>query len=296
MSENQDKISESNQDKTSSFDYMLDFATSSAISRVNVKILVIYLPIFWLSGILAMIFWYEWTNNAGGIRLITMLIFLPYALFSMYFIFIFSSLFFCKIFLTLINLIHKPKEGIFIAEKGNKDFEFWCLRIELKKLAIWLLRNCPMPWIDVMAFKWFGVDMDYSSHLQDSWTDMEFIKFGRKVLVGQGAVVMSSMVVGKYLIVKKVIFDDYCVIGGQDVISPGTIVGKDTVVGALGMTNFNQILEDGWIYFGIPSRKLKPNKYAESRRDLVREVDVDDAKTYEVEHDVNIDEDKKDLV
>ena len=296
MSENQDKISESNQDKTSSFDYMLDFTTSSAISRVNVKILVIYLPIFWLSGILAMIFWYEWTNNAVGIRLITMLIFLPYALFSMYFIFIFSSLFFCKIFLTLINLIHKPKEGIFIAEKGNKDFEFWCLRIELKKLAIWLLRNCPMPWIDVMAFKWFGVDMDYSSHLQDSWTDMEFIKFGRKVLVGQGAVVMSSMVVGKYLIVKKVIFDDYCVIGGQDVISPGTIVGKDTVVGALGMTNFNQILEDGWIYFGIPSRKLKPNKYAESRRDLVREVDVDDAKTYEVEHDVNIDEDKKDLV
>ena len=296
MSENQDKISESNQDKTSSFDYMLDFATSSAISRVNVKILVIYLPIFWLSGILAMIFWYEWTNNAVGIRLITMLIFLPYALFSMYFIFIFSSLFFCKIFLTLINLIHKSKEGIFIAEKGNKDFEFWCLRIELKKLAIWLLRNCPMPWIDVMAFKWFGVDMDYSSHLQDSWTDMEFIKFGRKVLVGQGAVVMSSMVVGKYLIVKKVIFDDYCVIGGQDVISPGTIVGKDTVVGALGMTNFNQILEDGWIYFGIPSRKLKPNKYAESRRDLVREVDVDDAKTYEVEHDVNIDEDKKDLV
>jgi hypothetical protein len=296
LSENQDKISESNQDKTSSFDYMLDFTTSSAISRVNVKILVIYLPIFWLSGILAMIFWYEWTNNAVGIRLITMLIFLPYALFSMYFIFIFSSLFFCKIFLTLINLINKSKEGIFIAEKGNKDFEFWCLRIELKKLAIWLLRNCPMPWIDVMAFKWFGVDMDYSSHLQDSWTDMEFIKFGRKVLVGQGAVVMSSMVVGKYLIVKKVIFDDYCVIGGQDVISPGTIVGKDTVVGALGMTNFNQILEDGWIYFGIPSRKLKPNKYAESRRDLVREVDVDDAKTYEVEHDVNIDEDKKDLV
>jgi hypothetical protein len=296
LSENQDKNSENNTDKTSRFDYMLDFTTSSAISRVNVKILVIYLPIFWLSGILDMIFWYEWTNNAGGIRLITMVIFLPYAIFCMYFIFIISSLFFCKIFLTLINLFHKPKEGIFIAEKGNKDFEFWCLRIELKKLAIWLLRNCPMPWLDVMAFKWFGIDMDYSSHLQDSWTDMEFIKFGRKVLVGQGAVVMSSMVVGKYLIVKKVIFDDYCVIGGQDVISPGTIVGKDTVVGALGMTNFNQVLEDGWIYFGIPSRKLKPNKYAESRRDLVREVDVDDAKSYEVEHDVNIDEDKKDLV
>ncbi|HEY0089756.1 MAG TPA: hypothetical protein VGB37_12990 [Candidatus Lokiarchaeia archaeon] len=296
MSKNQDKKSENSMDKTSSFDYNLDFTTSSAISRVNIKILVIYLPIFWLSGILAMIFWYEWTNNAEGIRLITMLVFLPYALFCMYFIFIFSSLFFCKIFLTLIILIHKPKEGIFIAEKGNKDFEFWCLRIELKKLAIWLLRNCPMPWIDVMAFKWFGVDMDYSSHLQDSWTDMEFIKFGRKVLVGQGAVVMSSMVVGKYLIVKKVIFDDYCVIGGQDVISPGTIVGKDTVVGALGMTNFNQVLEDGWIYFGFPSKKFKPNKYAESRRDLVREVDVDDAKAYEVEHDVNIDEDKKDLV
>ena len=70
--------------------------------------------------------------------------------------------------LVLVNLIHKPKEGIFRAEIGNADFEFWCLRIELKKLALWLIRNCPLPWIDVIAFKWFGMQVDTSSHLNDA--------------------------------------------------------------------------------------------------------------------------------
>jgi len=40
-------------------------------------------------------------------------------------------------------------------------------------------------------------------------------------MIGQGAVVMSSMVVGKYLIIKKVILDDYTVVGGMACVSPG---------------------------------------------------------------------------
>jgi len=138
--------------------------------------------------------------------------------------------------------------------------------------------------------------MDFSSHLNDAWCDTEFIEMGRKVMVGQGAVIMSSMVVGKYLFIKKTIFDDYTVVGGQDSVAPGTIIGKDSVIGALSITNYCQVLEDGWIYFGIPCIKLKENKYAESKRDFIRKVDVDEEKKYEIEHEVNIDEDKKDLL
>ena len=95
---------------------------------------------------------------------------------------------------------------------------------------------------------------------------------------------------------KKVIFDDYTVVGGQDTIAPGTIIGKDSVIGALSITNYGQILEYGWIYFGIPCIKLKENKYAESKRDFIRKVDVDEEKKYEIKHEVNIDEDKKVLL
>jgi carbonic anhydrase/acetyltransferase-like protein (isoleucine patch superfamily) len=104
------------------------------------------------------------------------------------------------------------------------------------------------------------------------------------------------MVLGKYLLIKDVIFDDYVMVGGHTTIAPGTIVGKETLVAAISSTTYNQILDPGWIYIGNPVIRLKPNKYAEERRDIITKMDVDEEKKIEVIHEVNIDEDKKDLI
>ena len=277
-------------------DLALDFTTSSAISRINIKFLAVYLPIFWLAGLMVCIFWYEYTKGAqDGLKFSTIL-FLPIALLFMVYIFILGCLLFSKLLLILINLIHKPKEGIFLAQIRDTDYEFWMLRKELKKIVLWLLRNSPLPWIDVLGFRWFGLNIDFSSHLNDAWVDAEFVNFGRKVLIGQGATVMSSMVVGKYLIIKKVIFDDYVMVGGHTTIAPGTIIGNDGMIAAISNTIYDQVLEPAWVYFGIPGIKLRENRYAEERRDIIIKRDVDGAKKFEMEHEVNIDEDKKDLI
>ncbi len=273
-------------------DLRIDFTTSSAISRVNIKFLLVYIPIFWLAGMFITVIFYTFTYYVQYWPI--MAFFLPAILVFMLFMFILACFFFTELFLILINLFHKPVEGVFKAEKGSKDFEFWCLRTEIKKIVLWLMRNSPIPWMDILAFKWFGVEMNLSSSLYDSWTDAEFIKFGRSVIVGQGATVMSSMVIGKYLIIKKVIFDDYAMVGGQSIVAPGTIVGKDSVVGAVSTTTYNQVLEPGWIYFGIPVIKLKPNKYAEQRRDILTKRDVDAETKFQVEHEVNVEKNKKD--
>lgn len=293
--------SEMEEENQNDEDFQIDFISSSAISKVSLKFLVFYVIIFWTSGLVIAAYTYEYFKNlppfqTDWIMWLPTLILLPWFLFSSIFIFLFSCIFVSKLLIVLINLIHEPKEGVFRAEEGDKDFEFWRLRIEIKKIAMWLARNCPIPYIDALAYRWFGVNMDFSSHLNDAWCDMEFISFGRKTMVGQAAVIMSSMVIGKYLIIKKVIIDDYCVVGGQSTISPGTYYGHDVVTGALSYTNHNQTLEDGWIYFGMPVIKLKENKYAETARDKIRKVVVDDGKKYYVEQDVNIDEDKKHLV
>ncbi|GAH01754.1 unnamed protein product, partial [marine sediment metagenome] len=149
---------------------------------------------------------------------------------------------------------------------------------------------------DVLAFRWFGIRMDFSSHLNDAWCDAEFVDFGRNVLIGQGATVMSSMVVGKYLIIKRVIFEDYALVGGQTTIAPGTIMGHDSLIGALSTTTYNQVLAPNWIYFGIPGIKLKKNKYAQIRRDIITKRSVDDETKIEMITEVNIDDDKKKLV
>ncbi len=273
-------------------DLKIDFTTSSAISRVNIKFLVVYLPIFWLSGMIDTIIFYTFISYVPNGFL--MIFFLPAMIFIMWFVFIMGCFFFSKLFLVLINLIHKPKEGIFKAEIGDTDFEFWCLRTELKKIVLWLIRNWPIPWMDILAFKWFGIRMTLSSSLYDSWCDGEFITFGRRVLVGQGASINSSMVLGKYLIIKRVICGDYSLVGGQSTIAPGSIIGKEAFVSAISNTVYNQILEPGWIYLGIPVIKFKKNKYASERRDIIIKRDINDQMKFEMEHEVNIDEDKND--
>ena len=283
-----------NEDKDDDSEFIIDFTTSSAINRVSLKFLVVYIPIFWFSGLVVATLWYGYTISP--IWWIIKLLFLPLLLLAFSFLFIFSCLFFSKLLLIFINLIHLPKEGIFRTKKGDTDFEFWRLRTEIKKIALWLIRNWPLPWIDVVAFRWFGIRMDFSSHLNDAWCDAEFISFGKNVTIGQGAAIMSSMVVGNYLIIKSVRFDDYSLIGGQSTIAPGTHFGEDTVLGAVSVTTLNQDLEAGWIYSGIPARKLKPNKYAEMRRDIIHKVDVDEEEKIETEHDVNIEDDKKHLI
>ncbi|MFW9947865.1 MAG: hypothetical protein ACFFDX_13660 [Candidatus Odinarchaeota archaeon] len=275
-------------------DYTIDFVTSSAISRISIKFLAIYIPILWVSGYMAVAVFFDVSTLIDN-WILTMFL-LPFWLFILYFIFIFGIAIFSKAFLLIVNMVHRPREGVFRAEKGDQDFEFWRLRIELKKLALWLMNNSPLPWIVMWGFRWFGVRIDFSSHLQDAWVDTDFIEFGRNVTIGQGTVVMSSMVVGKYLIIKKVIFGDHTVAGGVSNIAPGTFLGDDSVTGAFTNTNFNQFIEPGWIYVGLPAMKYKPNKFAEQRRDRYFKKEVEEEITYEVQHDVNIDEDKKDLV
>jgi len=278
-------------------DLAIDFTTSSAISRVNVKFLIVYLPIFWLSGLIVTIIWYWYSRAQVSSNFQwSFFFFFPFVLFGLLYIFIAGCLLFSKLFLILINLIHKPKEGVFKAEIGDTNYEFWMMRTELKKIALWLFRNSPFPWTDALAFKQLGINMDFSSHLADTWCDSEFIKFGRKVLVGQGATIMSSMVIGKYLLIKKVFFDDYVMVGGHTTIAPGTIIEKESVIGAISSTTFDQVLKPGWIYFGIPARELKENKYAEERRDVIIKRQVAEDKKFEMTYEVNIDEDKKKLL
>jgi len=220
---------------------------------------------------------------------------LPGWLFILYYIFIFGVAAASKAFLVLINMIHKPKEGVFKAEDGNPDFEYWRLRSELKKMAVWFMNNGPLPWTVMWAFRWFGVKMDFSSHLQDAWVDIENITFAKKITIGQGTVVMSSMIIGKYLIIKEIKLEDNVLIGGVSNIAPGIVIKNEATIGAFTNTIFNQIIEEGWVYFANPARKLKRSKYAEERKGTIVKVDVDAEKRFEVVQEINIDEDKRSI-
>ena len=108
--------------------------------------------------------------------------------------YIISSLLFGKLFLIILKLIHSPREGLFEVKKNDKDYFFYCLRMVVKKNVFWVWNNFCFPWASNLAFKILDISVDFKSTLFDGWCDLEFIDFGKNMMVGQGAVVFSSII------------------------------------------------------------------------------------------------------
>ena len=186
---------------------------------------------------------------------------LPIFVAMWYFVWLFSAIFFSKIFLLITNLMHKPKEGYFPRDRKNKDFKFWSLRATIKKFAFFICHNFPLPWLDIIAFKWFGVKVSLSTSLFDAWVDSEFIEIGKHTMIGQGSVIMSSMITRDWLILRKVIIGDHCVIGGYSVVAPGSTIEDNVVLAVHSSTAIGQTLESNCVYIGQPAKKYKKNEF-----------------------------------
>lgn len=185
--------------------------------------------------------------------------FLPISLVIYYLNFIYFLLLFGKLILILTNLIHQPKEGIFQRSSKDKDFFFYLLRRNLKSFVLRIFNYFPLPWAKILALKLFNIKIPYKTGVLDSFIDSDFIEIGNNTILGEGSIIMSSMVLGDFLLIKKVILKDGCTIGAFSVIAPGTIVEEGVILGMGSFTKINQRLEKGFIHFGRPAKKWKKN-------------------------------------
>jgi hypothetical protein len=172
------------------------------------------------------------------------------------------SLLLGKLVLIILKMIHKPREGLFEASSHNKDYYYYCLRVVTKKYIFWIWNNFCFPWASNLVFKSCDIKADFKSTFFDGWCDVEFIEFGNNMMVGQGAVVFSSIIIRidnkDYLLLKKVVIGDHVVLGGHSIVAPGTIIGKGTTLGIWAVTHIGQVLEPNYIYIGKPAQKYQP--------------------------------------
>ncbi|MBY9006190.1 MAG: hypothetical protein KGD63_05485 [Candidatus Lokiarchaeota archaeon] len=190
-------------------------------------------------------------------NLLTIIPILPFLVIVYFGSFILSLVFFAKLYLILFNLIHKPKEGFFKISVYNKDYYFYYLRKVLKEFVIKIFDYFPLPWSKVLPLKLFNIKLPSSAGVLDSYIDSDFIEFGEEAILGEGSIVMSSIVVGDRLLVKKTIIEDRVTIGAYSVVAPGTIAEEGSILGMGSYTKINQRLEKNWIYVGRPAKKLK---------------------------------------
>ncbi|WP_457558412.1 DapH/DapD/GlmU-related protein [Candidatus Harpocratesius sp.] len=222
----------------------------------------IYILLIWIS-IFPEIFIIFKLLSVFEISLYFFLVLLPLYLFFGYFLLVFSSIWWAWLFLKIIFLFHRPREGYFERTRKNKDYRFWSLRAVVKKFPIWVCHNFPVPWADSIALKMFGDRVALSTPTYDAWIDSEFLEIGHGTIIGQGSIIMTSMITTELLIIKKVKIGKDCLIGAHSVISPGTLIGDNTILGALSSTSFSQELESGWVYMGTPAIKYRPNEFRE---------------------------------
>jgi carbonic anhydrase/acetyltransferase-like protein (isoleucine patch superfamily) len=107
------------------------------------------------------------------------------------------------------------------------------------------------------------VKTTFTNSLFEGWVDCEFIEFGKNVVVGQGSIIQSAVIVGNLIIIRKTIIEDDVRIGAHAVVMPGTHIGKRSVLAANSVTIVGQELEEGYIYVGIPAKKYKKNRFFE---------------------------------
>ena len=236
----------------------LKVGPNTTLTLVKKRYLIFYVFLIWISIFsIQFEFWLLWKLYEPNF--IRFLIFLPPFIFVMYLTSIFISLIFAKLFLIIVNIFHKPREGIFLRHSSDKDYRYWSLRSTIKKWPIWISHKFPFPFMDNICFKMFGVKTKYSNSLFEGWVDTEFIKFGENVVIGQGAIVQSAIIVGNLFIIRKTVIEENVVIGVHSVVMPGTHIKKNCILAGNSMTTVGQELEAGWIYIGAPAKKYKEN-------------------------------------
>lgn len=252
------------------------------------RFLIIYFVIMTLSSQPALIwFWYFWQFFPEYNSLFFILF--PFVFFIGVLILILSAIIIARIFLSIINTIHKPKEGVFNRSKDDKDYCYWSLRAIVRKWPIWLARQLNLPILETLALKILGIKTSNSNSIHEGWVDCEFVEFGKNIKIGQGSVVMSNILIKNKLIIKKVVIKDSVIIGAHSVVSPGTIIEENTVLDGLSMTSINQHLESNSIYSGIPAKKIMKNGPIKDKKEIEKIIFEQEVKGRDENEDLRAD-------
>jgi len=224
--------------------------------RLRNKFLIIYILIILLSFVPCSLFEYIYVLYLWkeGLYLLFFL-FLPFNFLILIYILQISAILFSVLFLTIINLLFPPKEGIFSRDVRDKNYLFWNLRNLSKKWALFISASNPFPWLkNRFTLRFFGVRIGKKAICDTCWISSEFVNIGNNVIIGMGSTLLSFGIEQDKFILKRIQVEDNVLIGAKCVLLPGTIIKKDSKLSAHSYTKFDDILKDNSIYSGHPAK------------------------------------------
>jgi hypothetical protein len=194
---------------------------------------------------------------------------LPLNIYGNIFLFVFTVILFSASIFKLLNLISKPKEGVF--ERGSREWKYMHRRFWTAYFPIWLARALPLPWLDIIAYRFFGTCVGRSVVLYEGYIDPEFVEIGDFTMTSLNICIFSHLIYHDKLIIKKVKVGKACVVGPHTIISPGTVMEDFAVLGVNSYTKINQNLKGNLIHVGTPvSITLPIQSVEESQQKAVK--------------------------
>ena len=181
---------------------------------------------------------------------------LPLNIYGNIFLFTFSIITFSALIFKILNKLSKPKEGVF--EKGSKDWKYMHRRFWTAFFPIWLARALPLPWLDIIAYRFFGTRVGRSVVLYEGYIDPEFVEIGDFTMTSLNICIFSHLIYHNKVIIKKVKIGKACVVGPHTIVSPGTVMEDFAVLGVNSYTKINQKLEGNLIHVGTPVKITLP--------------------------------------
>ncbi|MBY9012774.1 MAG: hypothetical protein KGD70_10410 [Candidatus Lokiarchaeota archaeon] len=193
----------------------------------------------------------------------------PLNIYGNIFLFVFTVIIFSAGIFKLLNKFSHPREGVF--ERGSKDWKYMHRRFWTAFFPIWLARALPLPWLDIIAYRFFGTKVGKSVVLYEGYVDPEFVEIGDFTMTSLNICIFSHLIYQDKVLIKKVKVGKACVVGPHTIISPGTVMEDFAVLGVNSYTKINQNLEGNLIHVGTPvSITLPIQSLEESQQKAVK--------------------------
>ena len=211
---------------------------------------------------------------------------LPLNIYANIFLFVFTVIIFSAAVFKLLNKISHPKEGIF--ERGSKDWKYMHRRFWTAYFPIWLARALPLPWLDIIAYRFFGTRVGRSVVLYEGYIDPEFVEIGDFTMTSLNICIFSHLIYQDKVLIKKVKIGKACVVGPHTIISPGTVMEDFAVLGVNSYTEINQNLKGNLIHVGTPVSITLPIQSVEESHQKAVKVKEGTKNSKEIKDETNL--------
>ncbi len=188
----------------------------------------------------------------------------PLNIYGNIFLFTFTVIVFSAGIFKILNKLSPPQEGVF--ERRNKQWMYMHRRFWTAYFPLWLARALPLPWMDIIFYRLFGIKVGKNVVLYEGYVDPIFVEIGNFTMTSLNICIFSHLLYHDKILIKRVKIGEACVVGPHTIVAPGTIMQDRAVLGVNSYTWIGQELESDLIHVGTPvSIKLPIQSLEESR-------------------------------